>query len=144
VPILPGEGPFGPMYDDLYFHNPFWVISHNLFHAPLIIATLAALGYWGMQRAKPWSPELFWFALACGLHSLIDIPTHANDGPLLLFPLNWDMRFNSPISYWDSQFYGEYFSLFEHLLDLGIIAFFVVLWIRRRYAHGHQPASAEQ
>ncbi|MBW4541248.1 MAG: hypothetical protein KME43_19230 [Myxacorys chilensis ATA2-1-KO14] len=25
------------MFDDLYFHHPFWIASHNLLHSPLLL-----------------------------------------------------------------------------------------------------------
>ncbi len=143
-PELVQEGIFGPTYDALYFTNPFWVISHNFFHAPLIIAAIVGLGYYGLRHSKAWGSALFWFGLACGLHSAIDIPTHGEDGPLLLFPFDWQLRFYSPISYWDPRYYGAYFSIFEHLLVLGILVYFGVSWLRTRRRLAQQPVVPEQ
>jgi membrane-bound metal-dependent hydrolase YbcI (DUF457 family) len=131
-PMLPGESPFGAQYDALYFGNPFWIMAHNFFHAPLMVALFAALGYYGMRSEKRWGPLLFWFALACGLHSLVDIITHHNDGPLLFFPFDWQLRLITPISYWDARHYGGIVSPLEHLFNLGIITYFFVAWIRRK------------
>jgi hypothetical protein len=133
-PLQPGEGIFGARYDALFFSNPFWIISHNMFHAPLVIALLAGLGYLAQRRGQRWGAPLLWFAAGCGIHSAIDIPTHGNDGPLLLFPLNWDMRFHSPISYWDRNYYADIFAPLEHLLVLGILLYLVQGWLRRRQA----------
>jgi hypothetical protein len=63
------------------------------------------------------------------LHTLIDIPLHVTDGPLLLFPLNWTLRYRSPVSYWDPSFYGREWSIFEHLLDAVLL---IYLFIRYR------------
>jgi membrane-bound metal-dependent hydrolase YbcI (DUF457 family) len=123
---------FGPEYDALFFGDPSWIIPHNFLHAPLIILALALLGYVGMRRAAAWGAWLFWFALACGLHSLIDIPTHVNDGPLLLFPFNWSYRFAAPISYWDMNYGARYFAIFENILALALLGYLVVVWLRRR------------
>ena len=79
----------GPQYDDLYFHNPWWLAGHNLWHAPFNIILMLAVGYFfGVRRHKNWGVALLWFAVACGLHTVVDIFTHHNDGPLLLFPFN--------------------------------------------------------
>jgi hypothetical protein len=131
-PLLPGEGIFGPRYDALYFQNPFWIISHNLFHAPLMIGFFAALGYLGLRSRQRWGAPLLWFAAGCGIHSAIDIPTHGNDGPLLLFPFNWDIRFYSPISYWDRAYYADIVAPLEHLLVLGIALFLLRGWLHQR------------
>jgi hypothetical protein len=137
-PIQPGEGPFGPRYDALFFGDPFWIISHNLFHAPLVIIFLAVLGYQAMRRQRSWGGPLFWFALACGLHSFIDILTHHNDGPLLLFPFNWSYRWVSPVSYWDPAHYGTIFAPLELLFNLAIIGYLLVAWWQRRSQHREQ------
>ena len=105
------------MFDDLYFHNPFWIAFHNLFHSPLLLL-LGISAVWRSRRnigsTHRW---WFWFFVACLFHSTADILTHADDGPLLLFPLNWTLRFHSPISYWDPNHYGRQFQQFELVLD---------------------------
>jgi hypothetical protein len=115
------------MYQNLYRTNPIWIASHNLLHAPLVLmAGLAgALPY----RAKAgsigrWS---FWFFLGAALHSGIDILTHIDDGPLLLFPINWTLRFHSPVSWWDTP----YFRYIELILDLVLLAYLLVPRLRR-------------
>ena len=67
-----------------------------------------------------WGPALFWFAAACMLHTLIDIPLHYDDGPLVFYPLNWQARFYSPVSYWDPRRYGIPVAIMEHLMVLGM------------------------
>ncbi|MBP7590472.1 MAG: cobalamin biosynthesis protein CobQ, partial [Chloroflexi bacterium] len=63
------------------------------------------------------------------LHTAVDIFTHADDGPVLTFPLDWHTRFKSPISYWDPAHYGRLVRLLEHLLDLLLVVW--LLWRRR-------------
>lgn len=119
----------GPHFNDLYFHHRFWIASHNLLHAPLLLGLMAWLGYhFGLRRQKKEGLTLFWFALACGFHALIDILTHHADGPLLFFPLNWRYRFPAPLSYWDAKYGGKNFALFEHLLDLAAVVYLAVAW----------------
>lgn len=124
---------FGAAYDALYFNDPVWLVGHALFHAPLMILAYAIIGYWfGIRGGQGWAHALFWFAMGCGLHSAIDIVTHHHDGPLLLFPFDWQTRFPSPISYWDRDHYGGQFTIFEHLLDIGLL---IWLWVHRRKQH---------
>ena len=132
---LQGDGQvFADQYDTLYFNNPLWMIGHNLFHAPLMILLLAGIGYQANKRGKNWGRPLLWFAMACGLHSFIDILTHYDDGPLLFFPFNWQIRFPAPISYWDPAHGGLPFTIFEHCLNLLFLGFLFLNWRRRRKA----------
>lgn len=129
----PPEELFGQAYDALYFTDPVWVIGHALFHAPLMITLWMLIGWWvGFRQGKQWGQWIFWFAVGNALHSLIDIPTHHHDGPLLLFPFNWDLRFISPVSYWDPNFYGNIFAPLELGLNVLLIVYFIWDAVSRR------------
>lgn len=123
---------FSHHYDALYFGNSLWIIGHNVFHAPLMIVLWATLGGMAYKKGKAWGQSLVWFALACGLHTFIDILTHYDDGPLLIFPFNWTIRFSSPLSYWDPAHGGIPFTTFEHILDVFLIGFLLFSWRKRR------------
>lgn len=71
------------------------------------------------------------------MHTMLDIPTHHNDGPLILFPLEWSVRFYSPVSYWDPRYFGREFALFELLLNLTLLGYLFGpgLWRRLRRRH---------
>lgn len=112
---------------DIWFFENRWVISaHNIFHSPLLLICYIALAYWLWRQGKQWGSWPFWLFCAAMLHTLIDIPLHVNDGPLLLYPLNWTWRFESPISYWDRNYYGREWSRFESALN--IILLLYLLW----------------
>jgi membrane-bound metal-dependent hydrolase YbcI (DUF457 family) len=108
---------FRMMFDELYFKHPVWIALHNTLHSPVVLLTGLAVVWRKRRNIGSWQRWWFWFFLACLLHSIVDILTHADDGPLLLFPLNWSIRFNSPVSYWDSRYYGDRFQQFEFILD---------------------------
>ena len=127
-PHLPDKTRCSPTYNHLYFHNRWWVALTSLFHAPLLILAYALLGYGAMRQGKGWGGTLLWLAACCGLHSALDIVTHVDDGPLLLYPFNRRTRFAGPISYWDEKHCGREFRRFEHLLDVVL----VLLWWRNR------------
>jgi hypothetical protein len=131
----------GRLFDVWFFHNPWVMAAHNLFHAPLMALAYAGAGYWAWRQGRAWGPGLFWFAAACALHTAIDIPVHYDDGPLLLFPFEWTVRFYSPLSYWDPRRYGAEFTIFEHLLVLGMLVGMAVEWWRRRQA---RPQTVEE
>lgn len=116
------------LHFDLFFNDPVWIISHNFFHAPLINALLLLLGWWGWRQNWRWGQILFWLAVGTQFHTLIDIFTHYSDGPLLLFPFDWQTRFASPISYWETERYGLIFIAFEYTLSGLIIAYFLYRW----------------
>lgn len=127
-PHLPDKTRCSPTYNDLYFNNPWWIAAYNSLHASLPLVALGLVGY--LWRRTGWGRRLFWFALGCGLHTAVDMVTHVDDGPLLLFPLNWHKRFHGPISYWDPAHGGHLFRLLEHMLDGVLIA--LLLFKRRR------------
>ncbi len=113
----------------LYFNNPYWISAHNFLHAPLALGLyLAALWPWRNQAGN-WQNWLFWFFASCGLHSLGDILTHFDDGPVLFWPLNWQFRFHSPVSYWDKAHYGSQFFYFEIGLNLLLLGYLLIPWM---------------
>lgn len=140
----------GRLFRDLFFHDPWVITAHNLFHAPLLVAAYVGAGYWLWRRGgrgQHWGALIFWVGIACAIHTAIDIPVHHDDGPLLFFPFNWDLRFYSPVSYWDGSRFGTQFALAEHLLVLlSLIWLARDGWLRRRADRpegGTQPAEGD-
>jgi membrane-bound metal-dependent hydrolase YbcI (DUF457 family) len=123
-------------FDAFYFTNPFWIVAHNLLHGPLVLLSMLALLWRFRAAAGTRSNGWFWFFAGCLIHTALDIPTHVDDGPLLLFPFNWNLRFNSPVSYWDRRYYGEQFALFELILNIVLIVYLAWPWVQRRLVHG--------
>lgn len=109
--------------DDLYFNSPWWIVGHNVLHAPLLLVAAFA---GAALITSPWRRCIRCFVAGALLHSLIDIAVHHDDGPLVFFPVSWSIRFASPVSYWDP----EHFGLFMRPLDLVITATGVV-WLMR-------------
>ena len=114
------------IFDRLYFHDPIWIGLHNLLHSPLSLALMAIACVLIRRKFQAAADWLLWFLAACALHSIVDILTHYDDGPLLLWPLHWQWRFSSPLSYWDPNHFGREFSWFELGLDLALIVYLVV------------------
>ncbi len=109
-----------------------------MLQAPLILAGGIALA-WGLRRVAPRAaPWWAWFLVACLLHAALDVFTHHDDGPLILFPFDWSTRFHSPISYWDRSRFGGGFARVELALDAVLLGYLVgprlVGMVRRRAA----------
>lgn len=111
------------LFEIWFFENPWVITAQNLFHSPLLVAIFIIIGYAAWRRGWRWGAWFFWLFCAAMLHTLVDIPLHVNDGSLLLFPLNWRLRFISPVSYWDPNYFGREWSLFEHLLILALLLY---------------------
>ncbi len=113
---------------DNYATNPSWIASHNVFHSFVVLGLIAifAFSVYRTQIGK----LLLWLAVAASFHTVIDIFTHHSDGPYFLFPLSWTIRFESPVSYWDTSYYGGVFRIFEYGLDIGLLILMSVPLLR--------------
>ncbi len=131
---------FHHIFDDLFFTHPGWIAAHNVLQAPLVLLA-AILGAVALRRRWPGPARTIgWFAAGCAVHVAGDIPLHHDDGPLLLFPLDWQLRFQSPISYWDTARHADIVRPLELALVVGLTAY--LLWpVVRRRLRGHPHLS---
>jgi hypothetical protein len=124
------------IFGTLYFHHPFWIAAHNLLHSPTLLLPAVLLLWRFCARQGTRQHGWYWFLVACLLHSVVDIFTHVDDGPVLFFPFEWHLRFHSPVSYWDSRHYGATFAVFELVLDALLLGYLVLprlwRWLRVR------------
>lgn len=120
------------LHFDLFFNDPIWIVAHNTFHSLVVNLLLLLIGYVALKYTIRWGSFLFWLATAMLLHTVVDMFTHTSDGPLIFFPLNWTYRFSSPISYWETGFFGGQFIIIEYTVDLIILVYFARLWWKRR------------
>ncbi|MEM7452834.1 MAG: hypothetical protein AAF456_00635 [Planctomycetota bacterium] len=131
---------FRHIFDNLYFSDPVWITLHNLLHAPIPIAIFFLISWtWWRAGNSSIARWLMYFLAACALHSVIDIFTHFDDGPLLLFPFDWTYRFSSPVSYWDPAHYGKVFMPFEAALDTAL-TILLIRWSWKDRVVSDQPA----
>ena len=128
------------LFGDWFFNNPAVITLQNTFHSPLILIALITICYFAWHRQTQIQSKnacssysvLFWIFCASLLHTIIDIPLHSTDGPLLFFPLDWNYRFASPISYWDPNYYGHIWSFFEHCFDIAILLLLIFYWRKNK------------
>lgn len=135
--------PMDQRFDQLYFTDPFWLAAHNTLHSPTLLLIVLALLWSSRWRAGSRASWWFWFAAGCLVHTALDIPTHVDDGPLLFFPFEWSIRFQSPVSYWDWRHYGREFAVFELLLNLVLLVYLLGPWFRRRLRRWRGMTSPE-
>jgi hypothetical protein len=128
----PVQETFEHMYGTLYFNDPGWMAAHNLLHAPFMILVGLLVCRWWYGRDGFGAGWWTWFLASCLLHCTVDVFTHFDDGPLLLFPFEWSVRYASPVSYWDSAHYGAQFFAFEVLLDAALLTYLLAPKIAER------------
>jgi hypothetical protein len=127
---------FAYLFDTLFFTDPFWIATHNLLHAPLVLLAMLAATWTARTVPGRWRHWVFWFAAGCLIHTGIDIVTHVDDGPILFFPFEWTFRFRAPLSYWDPRYFGREFTIFEIGLNLALLAYLLIPLVRRRWGQG--------
>jgi hypothetical protein len=101
---------FETIWSDLYF-NSFWNVFFTLGHSFILLPILGLGAYYLGRKA---------IALFFGnafFHAILDFFTHAEDAYAHFYPLS-SWKFQSPISYWDPQYYGEYVGLASTVVAL--------------------------
>lgn len=116
------------LHFNLFFNDPIWIIGHNTLHSLIINISLIGVGFLALKHHRRWGVILFWLAVGMLLHTIIDIFTHTSDGPLLFFPLNWTYRFASPVSYWETDHFGQFVMVAEYTVNMAILVYFFVRW----------------
>lgn len=119
----PASGMMSSAFDDLYFNDPFWIASHNFLHSPTALIIYAILLWRFVDKVGTRGHGWLSFVFGCMVHSVIDILTHFNDGPVLFFPFDWHTRFHSPISYWDRAHYASQFIWVELGINVVLLGY---------------------
>lgn len=94
-------------------------------------ADLARGGADDPEAAADAGRTLLWFLAGMAIHVALDIPVHHDDGPLLLFPFEWTVRFRSPVSYWDPRHHGDVVGMIEYAVMAGLALYLLRCRIRR-------------
>ncbi len=117
------------------FFEPFWqdifAVGNSI---PLALVGMG-IAFWVQRRYPQWrgvATAVIFLALSAILHSLADLPLHADDGHRHFWPLS-DFRYASPVSYWDPEYHGRIFALVEGTLVL-VASRWVWRLLRSRWA----------
>ena len=89
-----------------------WQTFFDLFNAIPLILIVLGIGYYLLHSGR-----IIIFAWSLLLHCGFDFITHNDDGHHHFFPLS-DFVFESPISYWDRDHYGDIVAPIERLVML--------------------------
>jgi hypothetical protein len=109
------------VWEKWYFNPPWegWFdMSHSFVLYWFLVMTGVAIVKWG-GRFGDTGVILVIFALSALSHAIADFFLHVHDGHAHFWPLS-DWRFSSPVSYWDPRYYGQYFSVAELMLGIGL------------------------
>jgi hypothetical protein len=109
---------FGVLY-----WQPWWQITNAISHSFLLWGGgVAAAILWRERKSLSaaaidgWSLIVAFFASGI-LHVFIDFLCHREDAHMSFWPVsNW--KFVSPVSYWDAQYYGTVFGIFETVIGI--------------------------
>ena len=94
---------------DTHYFDPAWQNFFDLANSIPLVVVGMLLCWWLGKKA------LLLFFASMGVHCLLDLLVHHDDGHRHFFPLShW--RFRSPVSYWDPQHHGALVGTAEFVL----------------------------
>ena len=118
------------------YYEPFWQDMFDIWNSIPLALLGIGIGI-GLGRWQQWKAKGVAISICCAsiiLHCLADLPLHSDDGHRHFWPLS-NFRFESPVSYWDPNYYGNIFAWFEFALVLGL-SLYVYQLIRSRWGKG--------
>jgi len=120
------------IWGELYY-SAFWQNIGAMTNSVPVYLALTVLGWCLLARMRSQAIVILGFGLAALLHCLTDLPLHVDDGHAHFWPFSaW--IFESPVSYWDSDHYGNYWLPIEFLIaslsTLTIWRAFQSRWVR--------------
>jgi membrane-bound metal-dependent hydrolase YbcI (DUF457 family) len=121
--------------EKIYFSGPFGGTGSALHSAVPVMILLAIYGAFRLG-SRDRRRILLWFLIGWLGHTFADFFTHVDDTRPLFWPISgWE--WSSPVSYYNSAYYGQEFFVASHALMLLI---FVVLLVKR-IRRGSKPSS---
>ncbi len=121
------------LLDAIYFTGPFGTTGSILHSAVPPVALLLAYRLLKLGR-RDRRRVLLWFLLGWFGHTVADFLTHVDDVRPLFWPIT-DWTWSSPVSYYNSAYYGRQFFAISHTLILVIMG---ALLVRRIRGHGRE------
>lgn len=120
-----------PLVDRFYFEDHAFIAFHHLLHSPtnyvfILFAWWTCRAFFGARV-----DIVLNFVAGAFSHALVDLCTHAEDGALFLWPLDWNVRLNAGVNQWDLASTGILVAAMEAAIWLVAAA---VLAVRSREA----------
>jgi len=123
----------GPNYnlwrkpDGLYWQEPWQTFGAitNSFPLWTLVLLIGFLLFKYSASLKTLGLAILIFGVGYFLHIVGDFLTHADDAYPQFWPFS-QWRFFSPVSYWQPQYYGQIFGVFEAIAGVGIVAYLVL------------------
>ena len=128
-------------FGEMYFNDPFWIASHNFLHSPTALFIYVILLWHFVDKTGSRGHWWLSFVFGCMVHSVIDILTHYDDGPVLFFPFDWHTRFYSPVSYWDRAHYADQFFWVELGINIVLLGYLFLPKLIQRFK---QPPTTDR
>ena len=98
-----------------------------------LLLCAAAIGYRHLENHRAIMLAVMVFAGAALAHIALDFPLHVDDGHTHLWPIT-DWKFESPVSYWDPDHFGNWVRPLEFVLGLACLSVvftrFKARWVR--------------
>ncbi|MBA2691512.1 MAG: metal-dependent hydrolase [Rubrobacter sp.] len=115
----------------IYFTGPFGATGSALHSIVPVAVLLGAYRIFGFGRHDV-RRIFLWFLLGWLGHTVVDFLTHVDDGRPLFWPFS-DWMWSSPVSYYDSDYYGREFSLISNGAAVALMALPLVRRVVRRW-----------
>ncbi|MEO0457294.1 MAG: hypothetical protein AAF152_12050 [Cyanobacteria bacterium P01_A01_bin.114] len=131
VQKLPDRQIWGTLY-----YDPVWQTVFDFWNSIPLALLGIGVGLWLKLRGRDKVVGSA-ISISCAsviLHCLQDLPTHREDAHRHFWPLS-HFRFESPVSYWDPDHYGNIFAPIELILLIGA-SFYVFRLIHSRWGKG--------
>ncbi len=115
----------------IYFTGPFGGTGSALHSA---VPVIVLLGIYGATRLRRFDRRrvLLWFLIGWLGHTFADFLTHVDDTRPLFWPISgWE--WSSPVSYYNSAYYGQEFFIVSHTL-----IFLVLVTLAVKRLHGRK------
>lgn len=121
---------FRMITDGLYFSDSILSGLHNLLHSPVSLGFLFLVAGILFPASAIYRRAVMIVLAGALTHSLVDIVSHVEDGPLVLWPLENTIRIRGPVSHWDPAYGGIWVSGIE---IVGAVVFGLWHGCRRLY-----------
>lgn len=133
---------FKSIADGLYFSDSVLSGFHNLLHSPVSLGFLFLAAGIVFPAHAVWRRAAMIILAGALSHSLVDIASHVEDGPLVFWPLENTIRITGPVSHWNPAYGGFWITGIEIGGAIAVVVWQVVRRFRiPRISSAPRPAT---